>query len=143
MKQMVALLVIGLSSAAFGTSKAYDVVPYSNCVAETPHNTPVWQYYRNTLDSITQASVWIGDTIDTMWYNVDVVDSASPSSIIAYNHGYRLHKNWSCNGRGTLPIFTAAVTSPVSQINSGHITEIGYGFVTTLPTPSSCRATTT
>ena len=52
MKQVATLLMIGLSSAAFGTSKAYDVVPFGNCVAEIAAvpNSGVIQYYRNTLD---------------------------------------------------------------------------------------------
>jgi len=61
MKQTaIVLLVIGLSSVALGTSKAYDITPYGNCIAQTgpaPNNI-VTQYVRNTLDSITMASVW-------------------------------------------------------------------------------------
>jgi len=85
MKQMVTvLLVTGLTSAAFGTTKAYDVAPYKCCIAETPWHTPVSQYYRNTLDSLSRVSVWIGDTLDTASFFVNVYDSVT-SGLIAHN----------------------------------------------------------
>jgi hypothetical protein len=39
MKRIVTVLLVCLISAAFGVSKAYDVVPYRGCVVETPWNT--------------------------------------------------------------------------------------------------------
>ncbi len=93
----IAVLLVSASSLAFGISKSYDVVPYGNCVAEivTAPNNGITQYYRNTLDSLSSISVWIGDTFDTVSFNVDVVDSASPSNVIAYGYGVHPHKNWS------------------------------------------------
>jgi hypothetical protein len=76
MNRMAVLLMLGLSSAAFGTSKAYDVTVYSDCVAVTPPNTPVVQHYRNTLDSLTAVSVWLGPASTTGSYQVEVYDSA-------------------------------------------------------------------
>jgi hypothetical protein len=86
-KQVAALLMIGLSSAALGTSKAYDVVPYGNCVAEiaTVPNYGVTQYYRNTLDSITMVSFWVGDRGNGEAFNVAVWDSAGPRIAHKYN----------------------------------------------------------
>ncbi len=43
-------------------SKCYDVVPYSNYVAQVnTANCYLTQSFRNTLDSLVTASVWIGN----------------------------------------------------------------------------------
>jgi hypothetical protein len=83
MAVITATVLPTLLSAA---SKSYDVVPYADCVAQTtiPH-TDVVQYVRNTLDSLSAISVWIGDTFDTSSFNVIVVDSAVPTHQIAHN----------------------------------------------------------
>lgn len=95
MKQVVALLVMGLSSVAFGTTKAYDVVPYGNCVAEivTVPNGGVTQFCRNTLDSLTTASIWVGDTLSGQTYVVYVYDSITGLPV-AHNPGFPAHQCW-------------------------------------------------
>jgi hypothetical protein len=66
MRRLVLAAVIAataLPTLLSATSKSYDIVPYSNCVAQTTiAGSNVTQYYRNTLDSLVSASVWIGDT---------------------------------------------------------------------------------
>jgi hypothetical protein len=94
MKQVATLLlVIGLSSAAFGISKAYDVVPFGNCVSEivTVPNSGITQLYRNTLDSLVTASVWVGDTLSSQPYFVEIRDSAVPTQLIAHGPTYGVH----------------------------------------------------
>jgi len=85
MKQfMLPLLMV--ASLSYATSKSYDVVPYRDCIAvETLGTRGVTQYVRNTLDSLSAISVWIGDTFDTSSFNVEVRDSATPALRIAYN----------------------------------------------------------
>jgi len=80
MKQfMLPLLMV--ASLSYATSKSYDVVPYRDCIAvETLGTRGVTQYVRNTLDSLSAISVWIGDTFDTSSFNVEVRDSATPSA---------------------------------------------------------------
>jgi hypothetical protein len=70
--------------AVFATSKAYDVVPYGDGVAiQTSGGVGVTQYYRNTLDSLTAVSVWLGPAIASGSYDVVVYDSAGGQ--IAHN----------------------------------------------------------
>jgi hypothetical protein len=98
LKQVAAvLLVIGLSSAAFGMSKAYDVVPFGGCVAQTTM-TPneVIQYYRNTLDSLSVVCVWIGDTLEGQPYQVVIKDSVTGLPVAeGPSNGVHASKCWS------------------------------------------------
>lgn len=94
MKPLIAAVVLVLLGPAVvsGYTKAYDVVPFRNCVATAPPDAEVSQYLRNTLDSLSAVSVWIGDTVDTSSYNVDVYDSVTTLRV-AYGSGHQ-HKNW-------------------------------------------------
>jgi hypothetical protein len=70
------------------TTKSYDVVPYADCVAQTtlaPPNDKVTQYYRNTLDSITMVSFWVGDRGNGEAFNVEIWDSAGSMVAHKYN----------------------------------------------------------
>jgi hypothetical protein len=49
------------TTAAWGAVKAYDVDVYCNCLAQTQPYTPVGQYFRMCVDSLTKVSVWVGD----------------------------------------------------------------------------------
>jgi hypothetical protein len=95
-KQVATLLVIGLASAVFGTSKAYDVVPFGNCVAEIASvpNNGIMQYYRNTLDSITRVSVWVGDVSDQAVFDVQIKDSVT-GVVVAEKLGQAPGQSWS------------------------------------------------
>ena len=90
---MTILFVAGLT-VAYGTTKSYDIVPYKGCVAQTPLNTPVSQYIRNTLDSLSAVSVWIGDTFDGEPYTVEVLDSASTQRIAYSAQPVHATKMW-------------------------------------------------
>ena len=63
------------ASAVFGTSKAYDIVPYKGCVSQAPAYVNVFQYYRNTLDELgisgTQYFGDFGDTILNSYLDTD------------------------------------------------------------------------
>ena len=87
MRRLLLLAVItvtALPTLLSATSKSYDVVPYSNCVAQTTiAYTDVIQYYRNTLDSIKMVSFWVGDKGDGEPFNVQVKDSATEQIIAA------------------------------------------------------------
>jgi hypothetical protein len=92
---LAVITVIALPTLLSATAKSYDVVPYSNCVAQTTlAYTDVIQYYRNTLDSLITASVWIGDTFDTASFNIDIVDSAIPTHALAHYHGRNATQCW-------------------------------------------------
>jgi len=73
-----AMLFLCLTAVAFPLSKSYDVVPYRNCIGlQEDGEAGVSQFYRNTLDSLTAVSVWIGDTFDGGAYKVEVKDSVT------------------------------------------------------------------
>jgi hypothetical protein len=94
---MAVIAAIALPTSLSAASKSYDVVPYSNCVAQTTiAGTDVIQYYRNTLDSLVTVSVWIGDTFVSQPYNVVIVDSAMPAHQIAHgpSGGQHAPKCW-------------------------------------------------
>ena len=96
MKQtaFVVLLLMLWASAVFGTSKAYDIVPYKGCVSQAPAYVNVSQYYRNTLDSITMISFWMGDRGNGEAFNVEVRDSAGPR--VAHKDNYPApSRSWS------------------------------------------------
>jgi hypothetical protein len=62
------------------------VVPYRNCIGtQTQGAVGVSQYIRNTLDSLSVVSVWIGDTFGGELFDVTVVDSVNPLHLIAHN----------------------------------------------------------
>ena len=93
---LVAVLFILGSSLAFGISKSYDVVPFGGCVAEivTSPNSGITQYYRNTLDSITMVSFWVGDRGNGEAFDVEVRDSAGPR--VAHKDNYPApSRSWS------------------------------------------------
>ena len=100
MKRLMLVAVIAataLPTLLSAATKSYDVVPYRNCLAQTDTawpNNKVSQYYRNTLDSLTRISVWVGDTINTDSFKVEVRDSAVPSHRIAWNPGMKASKCW-------------------------------------------------
>jgi hypothetical protein len=80
MRRLLLVAVItatALPTLLLATAKSYDVVPYSNCVAQT---TIAWsnvtQLYRNTLDSLTTVSVWVGDTLSSQLYKVEIKGSS-------------------------------------------------------------------
>jgi hypothetical protein len=89
MKRLLLLAVITafvLPTLLSAASKSYDVVPYANCIAQTTiSNSNVTQYYRNTLDSITMVSFWMGDRGDGAAFNVEVWDSAGPKVAHRYD----------------------------------------------------------
>ena len=79
----VMLLVLLGPAKVSGYTKAYDVVPFRNCVATAPPDAEVTQYYRNTLDSMSRVSVWVCEP-DTHGFHVEIRDSAPPSPLIAH-----------------------------------------------------------
>jgi len=112
MKDMAVLgcmVVLLLPPRLLASSKAYDVVPYRNCVGQSPSNTPVVQYIRMTLDSVTAVSFWVGDTIDTSGFNVRIADSATDERI-AHREGYHTHQDW---GWMNVPLYADPVYKPV------------------------------
>ena len=90
------LLALGFS-VGFGISKSYDVVPFGDCVAQivTAPNGGITQYLRNTLDSLDTISVWVGDTLTSEAYVVEVRDSANPLHLVAHNWGFPVAQCWS------------------------------------------------
>jgi len=71
------------------------VVPFGGCVAQTgaaPNNIVI-QYYRNTLDSLVTTSVWVGDTLTSHPYVVEVRDSVTGARV-AYNLDFHAPQNW-------------------------------------------------
>ncbi len=90
-----AMLFLCLTAVAFPLSKSYDVVPYRNCIGtQTPGYVGVSQFYRNTLDSLSAVSVWIGDTFDGGTYKVEVKDSAT-DALIASKANKQATQMWS------------------------------------------------
>jgi len=93
--QMAVVIASALPTLLSATTKSYDVTPYRNCIGQTdttPPNNKVTQYYRNTLDSITKVSVWIGDTFTGGRYSVEVKDG---NTVIAGSYNVLAHKPWS------------------------------------------------
>jgi hypothetical protein len=88
------LLLMLWASAVFGTSKAYDIVPYKGCVSQAPAYVNVSQYFRNTLDDITMVSFWVGDAGDTNSFSVEIKDSIT-DDVVADTHGIRPAGSWS------------------------------------------------
>ncbi|MBM3316144.1 hypothetical protein FJY71_09995 [candidate division WOR-3 bacterium] len=78
MRIVIGLMVV-LVSVALPATKCYDVIPYRNCIASAPGGSQfgVSQFFRMTVDSVTEAHVWVGDRIDTAGYRVVVKDSAT------------------------------------------------------------------
>lgn len=129
MKQIVMLLVIGLTSAAFGITKTYDVVPYRGCVAQTPLGSNVTQYFRMTVDTLEVISLWVGDTVAPGIYKVVVRDSAT-NVVLAQTlaRGAHAEKCWSwlpctlattygrkpVRGKTYKATFTRTTTAPIS-----------------------------
>jgi hypothetical protein len=80
-------------------SKAYDVVPYRNFIGTQPQGAVgVSQYYRNTLDSLSVVSVWIGDTFAGQPYEVEVYDSASTQRVAYSAQPVHAPKMWAWTG---------------------------------------------
>lgn len=100
MKRLMLVAVIAataLPTLLSAATKSYDVVPYRNCIAQTDTawpNNRVTQYVRNTLDSLTRISFWVGDTVDTSSFKVEVRDSAVPTHRVAWNPGMKASKCW-------------------------------------------------
>jgi len=94
MKQLILLLLV-VASISYATTKGYDVVPCKNFIAvETLGTRGVFQYIRNTLDSLTAVSVWIGDTFAGQLYFLEVRDSATGTPV-AYSPGpFHAPKCW-------------------------------------------------
>ena len=97
MRRLLLIAVIAataLPTLLSATSKSYDIVPYSNCVSQTNlTGTNRIQYVRNTLDSLVTASVWVGDTLSSQLYMVEIRDSATDQRV-AYNNGFPAHQCW-------------------------------------------------
>jgi hypothetical protein len=96
MKQFMLLLLM-VASLSYATTKSYDVVPYKNYIAvETLGTRGVTQYVRNTLDSLTCISFWVGDTVDTSSFKVEVRDSVSGALLAqTYAGGVQAPGSWS------------------------------------------------
>ena len=87
-------LIVWVAGIATALTKAYSVVPYRGCIGIlTSGRDGVSQYVRNTLDSITQVSFWVGDTIDTSKFNILVEDSATGHRI-AHREGWHATRCW-------------------------------------------------
>ena len=96
MKQLTLLLLL-VASISYSTTKCYDVVPYKNCIAvETLGTRGVTQFYRNTLDSVTFAWFWAGDTFTSDRFRVEIRDSVSGDLIAqSRNQGSHASQCWS------------------------------------------------
>jgi hypothetical protein len=90
------VLLLAVVTVALPLSKSYDVVPYADYIGTAPgwSQYGVSQYYRNTLDSITMVSFWVGDTIDTTRFNIRVVDSVIPTHRVAHKEGVKATQCW-------------------------------------------------
>jgi hypothetical protein len=88
------LLLLLVASGATAITKAYDVVPFKDNIGVQPFGQiGVSQYYRNTLDSITMVSFWVGDTVDNSGFNIRVEDSATGHRI-AHKEGFHATRCW-------------------------------------------------
>ena len=91
------MTAVALPTLLLATTKSYDVVPYKNCIAQTDSvapNNKVSQYYRNTLDSLTAIWLWVGDTIDTGSFKIEVRDSVVGPHRVAWNPGQQATQCW-------------------------------------------------
>ncbi|HTW92080.1 MAG TPA: hypothetical protein VMH22_10270 [bacterium] len=90
-----AFLLLVLAGVMWPLAKSYDVVPYSDNIGTVSGDLShgVSQYVRNTLDSITQVSFWVGDTIDTSRFNIRIEDSVT-SHRIAHFEGAHATQCW-------------------------------------------------
>jgi hypothetical protein len=70
-------LAIAMSALLMAATKAYEVVPYKNCIYETPRNTPISQTFVMTADSLIKIDFWVGDKVSDSVFYVVVRDSAS------------------------------------------------------------------
>jgi len=107
---MAALAVPTLLTA---TTKCYDVVPYKNFIAQTdtaPPNDKVSQYFRMTVDSVTEVSFWVGDAGDTSKpFNVRVLDSITGHRV-AHREGWHTGRSWAWMN---VPLYPDPVYKPV------------------------------
>ena len=89
------IMLLVLAAVAWPLSKSYDVVPYKCRVGTAPGDPMhgVSQFYRNTLDSLSAVSVWIGDTFTSEPYKVEVLDSAT-LEMVAHNNQVHAPKMW-------------------------------------------------
>jgi hypothetical protein len=127
-----AVLFLCLTAVAFPLSKAYDVVPFRNYIGtQTQGAVGVTQYYRNTLDSLTRISVWVGDTVNPDSFKVEVRDSAVPSHRVAWRPGVKASRCWAWLDFDLLPdpvykpIRGRTYTVKVTRPNGGAIS---YAF---------------
>ncbi len=102
MKRLMLVAVIAATALATllsAATKSYDVVPYRGCIAQTDSvapNNKVSQYYRNTLDSLSVVSVWIGDTFTSDRFQVEIRDSVTGDLIAqTRNAGSHASQCWS------------------------------------------------
>ncbi|MFO7689441.1 MAG: hypothetical protein R6W83_02645 [Cryobacterium sp.] len=85
---LAALLLV---TGALAALKTYEVVPCSNYVArQTAGLVGVTQCFRNTVDSLTAVWVWVGDTVDTGNFKVEVYDSLT-NDLLAQTAGLGVH----------------------------------------------------
>jgi hypothetical protein len=122
------VLLLCLTTVGFSLSKAYDVVPYKNYIGvQQDGEVGVTQYYRNTLDSLTRISVWVGDTINPDSFKVEVRDSAVPTHRVAWRPGRKASKCWAWLDFDLLPdpvykpIRGRTYTIKVTRPNGGAI----------------------
>ena len=94
MRKGLALLVLA-AGTALPAVKAYEVDVYRNYTA-TVSGLPqygVAQYFRMCVDSLTKVSLWVGDTMDTSSFHLDVYDSVT-SERIAHRYAVRASQRW-------------------------------------------------
>jgi len=93
-----ALMLLLLTAVIWPLSKSYDVVPYKCCIGTAPGDPlhGVTQYVRNTLDSVTFAWFWAGDTFTSDRFRVEIRDSVSGDLIAqSRNQGSHASQCWS------------------------------------------------
>ncbi|MCX6842091.1 MAG: hypothetical protein NTX53_07420 [candidate division WOR-3 bacterium] len=109
-----AMLFLCLTAVAFPLSKSYDVVPYRNYIGlQEDGEVGVTQYYRNTLDNITRASVWVGDASDPAVFDVQIKDSVTGVVVAG---GFRGHN--SSPRRGSDCIAGCSLTTCASRLTA-------------------------